>query len=88
MGLVRHSQACPRCAEIAMLPYFHNDLSYCFEFLQASKGPLELQINCFILGGHGQVHQACLKYSEIANFQYLSNELSYCFDFLQASKVH
>ena len=44
-------KACPRCAEKATLPYIHNDIRYCFDFLQASKG---LQINYYILGWRGQ----------------------------------
>ena len=54
VGVARHAQAYPKCARITNFQFFNNGLSYCFDFLQANKVLLELQIDCHILGGRGQ----------------------------------
>ena len=79
VGVPKHAQTCPKYSVITNFQYLKNDFSYCFDFLQISKIPWNLQINCHILGGGDQEFRACPKCAKITNFQYLNNDLSYCF---------
>ena len=87
VGVVSHSQACPNCAEKNNFQYFNNDLSYGFDFLQASKVLESCILVVLFWVGVARHAWACPKYAEITNCHYFNNDLSYCFDSLQASKV-
>ena len=54
VGVARHARACPKCAEITNFWYFNSDLSYCFDFLHASRVQWELQISRHILARRDQ----------------------------------